>query len=122
MVPLSERERRILEEIEKNLLEEDRSFAGGLRRRGALTPASRRRFGAGMFVGGIVLLLAFFITRNIIIGVGAFGTMVAGMVLVAGSIATRDDDSSTARSRPGDAARKAFERWDASVRKRRKRL
>jgi hypothetical protein len=101
-VPLSERERRILEEIERNLYEEDPSFAGDLDRRRVRLP---RRTGPFLFAAGFILLLAFFITRNILIGVAAFAAMVAGMILVAGSIsAAFSGDRSTRNA----AARRAF--------------
>lgn len=119
-MPLSERERRILEEIEKNLLEEDPSFAGGLRRR-VPAAASSRKVAVGLLALGFALLIGFFVTRNILIGVAAFGTMVAGITLVAASIARGSDGEGKSSSGAADAARRAFARWDEQARKRRKR-
>jgi hypothetical protein len=85
-VPLSDREQRILEEIEKNLYDEDPRFARATRR---VTPrfnrSRRARIGALLFVIGLVLLIAFFATQLIVVGVLAFGSMVTGIVLVLGS-------------------------------------
>lgn len=120
-VPLSERERRILEEIEKNLYQEDPRFAGGLRKRSSLAKSSRRRLGTGLFAIGFVLLLAFFVTSRLLLGVLAFGTMVSGMVLVAGSMAPDSTPDEGSRTGPSDAVRRALDRWESKARKRRKR-
>ncbi len=86
-MPLSERERRILEEIEKGLNKEDPSFARGVRRQ-APRAADRRRVktGAGLVVAGLLVLVAFFVSGAIVIGVVAFALMVAGVVMIAGSL------------------------------------
>ena len=86
-MPLSEREKRILEDIEKSLYEEDPQFARGVRRESPRM-ADRRRVqgGAVLFILGFATLIAFFITGSIIVGVLAFGAMVGGIVLIAGSL------------------------------------
>jgi Flp pilus assembly protein TadB len=86
-MPLSERERRILEEIEKGLNKEDPSFAREVRRK-APRAADRRRvkLGAVLLATGLLVLFAFFVTSAILIGVTAFALMVAGVVLIAGSL------------------------------------
>ena len=85
-MPLSDREQRILEEIEKNLYEEDPRFARATRR---VTPrfdrSKRARLGGLLFVAGLGTLLIFFVTQLVVVGVLAFGGMVAGIVLVLGS-------------------------------------
>jgi hypothetical protein len=85
-VPLSEQEQKILEEIERGLYQEDPSFARDVRKR-APRMAERRRVKAGVltFVAGFSLLVAFFVTGAVLIGVLAFGAMVGGIVLIAGS-------------------------------------
>jgi hypothetical protein len=85
-VPLSDREQQILEEIEKNLYDEDPRFARATRRAGPRFDGSKRaRLGALLFVVGLGTLLVFFVTQAILVGVLAFGGMVAGIVLVLGS-------------------------------------
>jgi hypothetical protein len=86
-VPLSEREQRILDEIEKSLYQEDPVFA----RDSAEGPEARKaigsvRRGAAMFVAGLLVLFAFFMTKQVWIGALAFGSMVWGIVVVAGSV------------------------------------
>ena len=86
-MPLSEREKRILEEIEKTLYQEDPKFARGVRRE-APRMADRRRVQAGalLFIIGFATLIAFFVTGSVVVGVLAFGAMVGGIVVIAGSI------------------------------------
>lgn len=86
-MPLSEQERRILEEIEKNLYKEDPRFAHNVRRE-APRMQDRRRVKTGMvtFLIGLFILGVFFWTSQILIGVLAFGTMVFGLVTIAGSL------------------------------------
>ncbi|MGH2776569.1 MAG: DUF3040 domain-containing protein [Actinomycetota bacterium] len=85
-MPLSDREQRILEEIEKNLYDEDPRFARATRRATPRFDRSKRaRLGGLLFVAGLVTLLVFFVTQLVVVGVLAFGGMVAGIVLVLGS-------------------------------------
>jgi hypothetical protein len=122
-VPLSEREKKILDEIERNLYQEDPSFARGVRRRFPRLDEGRRlKLGALTFLCGLVLLLGFFITRGaLIVGVAAFGAMVGGIVLVAGSIRAL-----TESSRRGDKAKRerlnsVLGQWEQRIRRRFKR-
>lgn len=80
-MPLSEHEQKILQEIEKNLYSEDPRFAHGRR-----SSRNRSKLGAIVFVVGFVILIGFFISRSLLVGVAAFGAMVAGIVLLAGSL------------------------------------
>lgn len=85
-MPLSEREQRILDEMEKSLYQEDPVFARPderVRRGGAAATARR---GVLMFVAGLLVLFAFFMTKQVWIGALAFGSMVWGIVVVAGSV------------------------------------
>jgi hypothetical protein len=86
-VPLSEREKRILDEIEKNLHEEDPGFARTVRQPGPPMDELRRiKLGVALFVGGFIMLISFFFSGAVGIGVLAFGLMVAGIVLIAGAL------------------------------------
>jgi hypothetical protein len=90
-VPLSEHEQRILEEIEKNLYDEDPRFARDVKRRAPrLSKTARGRAGAVLFAAGFVMLFAFFVGGWVLLGVVAFVMMVSGIVLVAGSITPRE--------------------------------
>ena len=85
-MPLSEREQRILDEMEKSLYQEDPVSARRPaldRSRGNVQTARR---GVLLFVAGLLVLFAFFMTKQVWIGALAFGSMVWGIVVVAGSL------------------------------------
>jgi hypothetical protein len=86
-VPLTEREKQILQEIEANLYTEDPSFARDIKHPW-WHKLRQVKFGAAMFVVGLALLMGFFVTQHVIIGVVAFAAMVTGIVLM--STATGD--------------------------------
>ena len=112
-MPLSEREQKILEEIERDLYKEDPSFARNVRRRPPELPrAARTRLGVLLFLAGLVSLFGFFAKQWLVLGVFAFGAMVAGVVLVAGSLrAERDEGSRRPFSR-------LLQRWEERFRER----
>jgi hypothetical protein len=93
-VPLSDREQQILQEIENNLRQEDPSFARQVGvRESSMGQVGRLKLGIFLFIVGLGLLVAFFVTSLLVIGVGAFGSMVAGLVLAADALrrlASRD--------------------------------
>lgn len=86
-MPLSEREQRILDEIEKSLYQEDPGFARDAKPRPqAGRSAGSLRRGGAMFVAGLLVLFAFFMTQQVWVGALAFGSMVWGIVVVAGAL------------------------------------
>ncbi|MEA2453427.1 MAG: hypothetical protein QOG04_2137 [Actinomycetota bacterium] len=86
-MPLTEREKQILQDIEANLYTEDPGFARGIRQPW-WHKVRQVKFGAALFVVGLALLMGFFVTQNVIVGVFAFMAMVGGIVLM--STATGD--------------------------------
>jgi Protein of unknown function (DUF3040) len=122
-VPLSEREKRILDEIEKQLYEEDPSFARTVRRRvPRMDDARRAKLGVLLFVFGLVSLLAFFVWGSLPAGVFAFAAMVAGIVLVAGSLRGLSSSQGARGSRPREQLGRMLSEWEQRVRQRYKRL
>jgi uncharacterized membrane protein HdeD (DUF308 family) len=116
-VPLSEREQKILQEIEKNLYQEDPTFARGVRREPRFSQSARARLGVVVFVAGVLALISFFFSRSVLIGVLAFGAMVAGMVLLASSVkAIMSSDGG-----PQPRLSQAIKRLEERARKRHKR-
>ncbi|MFN2488208.1 MAG: DUF3040 domain-containing protein [Actinomycetota bacterium] len=110
-MPLSEREQKILEEIERDLYREDPTFARDVRRtRPGLPKASRTRLGAILFLAGFCMLFAFFANRWLVLGVVAFGAMVGGVVLMAGSVRELTTKQHPPRERLGQALRTLEER------------
>jgi hypothetical protein len=122
-VPLSEREKRILDEIEKNLHEEDPSFARTVRHANPapqMDEVRRIKLGAALFIAGLVVLISFFFSGAVGIGVVAFGLMVAGIVLIAGALRA----IATERGSAPDPRQRLSQRlggWEERLRQRYKR-
>jgi len=75
-VPLSEEELRLLEQMERALVEEDPKFASTLRGTALRHSARRRAILAGVvFVGGVALLMSGAVLRIAALGVGGFVVM-----------------------------------------------
>lgn len=121
-MPLSDREQRILEEIEKNILQEDPAFGRGVGRARRASHGRRTiHIGAALLLGGIVALILFFATGAVAAGVVAFGAMVGGIVVIAGGV--KDSVAGDAAKAPlnerfGAAARSWEERLRSRYRKR----
>jgi Protein of unknown function (DUF3040) len=108
-VPLSDREQKILEEIERNLYEEDPRLARDATR---LDGSSRFKLGALLFVVGLAILVGFFFSGLVLVGVVAFGAMVGGILLIAGS--AKDIASSSRAGREQVSQR--FSDWEQRLR------
>lgn len=118
-VPLSEREQKILQEIERDLFREDPTFARDVRRGRRWDEASRARLGAVLFVGGLIALLVFFASRRLPLGVASFGAMVAGVVMVAGSFRSLlSRRTPQAHQRPRQRLASALRSWEERIRQR----
>jgi Flp pilus assembly protein TadB len=112
-VPLSEREQKILEEIERDLYREDPSFARNVRTRASSIPrAARTRLGVLLFLAGLASLFVFFAKQWLLLGAIAFIAMVAGVVLVAGSLRSAGEDRSRERMA------NVVQRWEQRFRQR----
>jgi hypothetical protein len=122
-VPLSEHEQRILEEIEKNLYDEDPRFARDVKRRSPrLSKTARARTGTALFVAGFATLIAFFIGGWVLLGVIAFVMMVSGIVLLAGSVTPKEQRGDANTQRDHKARLVSFlNHWEERVRSRYKR-
>ena len=106
---LSDDERRVLDEMERQLAGPD---VVGIRRTGS-TPVSRVIAGLALLLAGIGVLLAGVVTRFPLIGVVGFGLMVAGTLLMM----SRGGNAATTRpSTPAPRPRtKLEERWDRRI-------
>lgn len=121
-VPLSDREQQILEQIEKSLYQEDPSFAREVKRN-APRMADRRRvmLGSAAVVLGFLLLLTFFVTSSVPVGVLAFGAMVTGIVTIAGSFKGFIAPRRPPGPRLGDRISSSAKTWEEKMRDRYKR-
>lgn len=121
-MPLSEREQRILDEIEKSLYQEDPVHA----RERAQKPqggkaAGTVRGGVAMFVAGLLVLLAFFMTKQVWVGALAFGSMVWGIVVVAGALRGSGPTAGRAIGDAGDRIGRAASDLERRLKQRYKR-
>ena len=122
MPPLSENEQRILEEIERGLYQEDPSFAREVRKRAPRMAEKRRvKLGAFTFVSGFALLIAFFVTGAVLIGVISFGAMVGGILLIAGSIRGSVSPRRPAGPKISQRVTDTVHEWEQKLRQRYKR-
>lgn len=121
-MPLSEREQRILDEIEKSLYQEDPVFAreSAPKRDGGRTLGTVRR-GAGMFLAGLLVLFVFFMTKQVWVGALAFGSMVWGIVVVAGALRGSAPSPGRAVSDVGDRIGRVASEFERKLKERYKR-
>lgn len=81
-MPLSDREQQILQDIERQLAEQDPKFARGVTGASSDVRIFRNvRMGLALFTIGLGLLVTFFFHPLVIIGVASFIAMVAGATL-----------------------------------------
>ena len=105
-VPLSEEELRLLEQMERALVEEDPKFASTLRGTTLRQSARRKAILAGVvFVGGIVVLMTGVISEQPVIGIVGFVVMLAsatiGLTVIRGQRGVAAGDASRTTSAPG---------------------
>ncbi|HEX9122574.1 MAG TPA: DUF3040 domain-containing protein [Actinomycetota bacterium] len=80
-MPLSEHEQHILEEIEKNLAEEDPRLVEAVSRTSLYTHLARRiRWASIAFLAGFVMLMLFPV--SLWVAIGGFGVMLVSALLV----------------------------------------
>jgi hypothetical protein len=116
-VPLSDHEQKILDEIERNLADEDPRFAQS-RPSSSKAIASRARLGILTFVLGFGLLIVFFLSRILFVGLLAFVGMVAGIVLLASPVGAVVTSAKRATAQKGESVKRSFDRFDDDVRRR----
>lgn len=82
VVPLSEEELRLLEQMERALVAEDPKFASALRGTARRRDARRRAVVAGVvFLVGVVVLMTGAVTANTVVGIVGFIVMLASAVV-----------------------------------------
>ncbi len=83
---LSDREQKLLEQMEKALYAEDPKFASSLRRSGfTIAPGERRNviFGLLALVSGLVLVFGSVVSKTVIVGIPGFLLVLTGFVFIA---------------------------------------
>jgi hypothetical protein len=106
-VPLSEEELRLLEQMERALVEEDPKFASTLRGTTLRSTARRRALLAGVcFLVGIVMLMAGVVSETIWLGIAGFVVMLGSATF--GLTALRGQRTApTPAAPPGNASASA---------------
>ncbi len=119
-MPLSEHEQRLLEEMERNLYQNDADFVATVSGRRGKPNYRLIVIGALLAVAGVAALVAGVIVQQPLIGVVGFGLMLGGVLMVlspgraSGDSASAAGASSTAPRKP---ARSSWmdtmtERWE----------
>jgi predicted phage tail protein len=118
-MPLSEHEQRLLEEMERNLYQNDADFVATVSGRRGKPNYRLVVIGALLAVAGVAALVAGVIVRQPIIGVVGFGLMLAGvlMVISPGRPAESGSAAPTSAGRSTRAPRASWmttmtERWE----------
>ena len=110
-MPLSEEELRLLEQMERALVEEDPKFASTLRGTTLRQSARRKAILAGIvFVGGICVLMAGVIAEQPVVGILGFLVMLVsatiGLTVLRGQRAVASGEAQ--QSQPGTTTRSGF--------------
>lgn len=116
-MPLSDREQQILEEIERNLHEEDPGLARNVSGPRSELHTNRIKLGILIFIIGFAILVGFFASGLLLIGVLAFGVMVGGIAIALGAVGSLAVSARSRQDKMGDA----FSRWEKRLRERYKR-
>lgn len=109
-MPLSEHEQRLLEEMERNLYQNDADFVATVSGRRGKPNYRLIVIGALLAVAGVAALVAGVIVRQPLIGVVGFGLMLGGVLLVI-SPGRSTEGSSSARSATGSPSRPPRSSW-----------
>lgn len=118
-MPLSEHEQRLLEEMERNLYQNDADFVATVAGRRGRPNYRLIVIGALLGVAGVGTLVAGVIVQQPLVGVLGFGLMLGGvlMVLSPGSSPAAPSDATGARPAAAPRARRSWmdsmnERWE----------
>jgi hypothetical protein len=112
-VPLSEEELRLLEQMERALVEEDPKFASTLRGTTLRQSARRKAILAGvLFVGGVVVLMTGVIAEQPVVGIIGFLVMLVsatvGLTVLRGQRGAPPGEAPTAKSGGQTSSRGGF--------------
>lgn len=102
-MPLSEQEQRLLEEMERNLYQNDADFVATVSGRRGKPNYTQIALGALLAIGGVGALVAGVITQLAVIGIVGFALMLAGVLIVI--TPGKGSASAEPAARPGAAPR-----------------
>jgi len=119
-VALSDREQKLLEQMEKALYAEDPKFASSLRRSGlTIAPGERRHVILGLLalVAGLALVFGSVVSKMVIVGIPGFLLVLTGFVFIARGLqepvaaATPTPTKVRNRSKNSNMMSRLEERW-----------
>jgi hypothetical protein len=111
-MPLSDREKRLLEEMEAALLTEDPRLVSALSSKGPVSPSRNRIMaGAGLLLLGLITLFAGLISQVTPIGILGFLFALSGVITAISSISAPVRGPRKASSRTNMSAR-LEQRWE----------
>ena len=115
-MPLSDREKQLLEELERNLYASDATLAHKLRRPGASSPQLIVA-GAALILAGISLLVVAVIIQLVLFGLVGFLVMLAGLLLATSTrpaVKSAKTNPEAPKPTTGRGSTKNFfeDRWD----------
>lgn len=105
-MPLSEHEQRLLEEMERNLYQNDADFVATVSGRRGKPNYRLIVIGALLAVAGVAALVAGVIVQQPLIGVVGFGLMLGGVLIVLSPGRSSDDATASASPATGSAPRR----------------
>lgn len=108
-MPLSEHEQRLLEEMERNLYQNDADFVATVAGRRGKPNYRLIVFGALLAVAGVAALVAGVIVQQPLVGVVGFGLMLGGVLMVLSP--GRAASEPTGGSAPSGSARAPRSSW-----------
>lgn len=116
-MPLSEHEQRLLEEMERNLYQNDADFVATVAGRRGKPNYRLIVIGALLAVAGVAALVAGVIVRQPIVGVVGFGLMLGGVLMVLSPGRGAAEPTAAGRSGSTRAPRSSWmqtmnERWE----------
>lgn len=116
-MPLSDHEQKILQEIERQLYEQDPKFARTVASKSRKGPSTRNlRRGILLFAAGLVALFGYFITINVPLGVVSFLLMLGGATLAYNGV-RRSGEERAKRRATGEAIGKRLRDLPTKMRK-----
>ena len=113
-MPLSEHEQRLLEEMERNLYQNDADFVATVSGRRGKPNYRLIVIGALLAIAGVAALVAGVIVRQPLIGVVGFGFMLGGVLLVI-SPGRNPDGTSASGSTTARSARNSRVSWMSTI-------
>ena len=121
-MPLSEHEQKILEEIERQLYEQDPKFARNVASKARKGHSARNlRRGVGLFDLGVVALFVVFARPLTLVGVDACLLMLSGATLAYNGLKRSGEERAARRGPGGDSMGKRLRDQLGKVRKLRRR-